>query len=100
MSGASATAEALAVTLACWSAGAWFLAARLLSTDGRGWRTLGLRVVWPVQGVGVFWLIAALVALGQPRIVGPFTLALAALFAAAGSILLGCVARRREPPAS
>lgn len=100
MSGASATAEALAVTLACWSAGTWILAARLLSTDGRGWRTLGLRIVWPVQGVGVFWLIAAFAAIRQPDLVRPATLALAAAFAVAGSLLLGFVALMREPPAS
>ena len=101
MSGASVTAEALAVTLACWAAGAWILAARLLSTDGRGWRTLGLRIVWPVQGVGVFWLVAAFAAIRQPDVVvGPFTLALAAAFAVAGSFLLGFVALMREPPAS
>jgi hypothetical protein len=100
MSAVSATAEALAVTLACWAAGAWFLTARLLSTDGRGWRTLGLRVVWPVQCIGIFWLIAAWVAISQPSVVNPFTLALVTTFAVGGSFLLGYVARLREPPAS
>jgi hypothetical protein len=100
MSGASVMAEALAVTLACWACGAWFLTARLLSTEGRGWRTLGLRVVWPIQGVGVFWLVAACAAMGQPGVVDPFTLALAAAFAVGGSLILGFVARMREPPAS
>ena len=88
--------QTLSVFLAMAAFGTFAMSAFLLSADAKGWRTAPTWLRQVLHMVSVFWLVAALVAMRQPKaVIGPVTVFFVVVFALGGFGVLAWVIKHR-----
>lgn len=87
--------QVLGVALAAIAAGALAQSARLLGDEGRGWMSAGLPLILMLDACALFWMVAAIVGAETASVIGPRSVRVAGLFAAAGVLLVQHLIRNR-----
>jgi hypothetical protein len=87
--------QMLAIALAVVAAAGFGQAGRLLGGEGRGWPDAPIGVFIAIDGAALFWISAAVYAVGHAKIATPMGLLCAGAFAVAGLATMAWVLSRR-----